>query len=88
MRAAGNPMHGAGIDDGDVLLVDRAVTAAHGAVVIAVVEGDPSTANPQGFPFRPASEKYQNCAGGYRTADVDRLSSRLIVSDASSMQRP
>jgi len=40
MRAAGNSMHGAGIDDGDVLLVDRAVAAAHGAVVIAVIDGE------------------------------------------------
>ena len=40
MRAAGDAMHGAGIADGDVLLVDRDVTAAHGAVVIAVVNGD------------------------------------------------
>jgi DNA polymerase V len=40
MRAAGSAMRGAGIDDGDVLLVDRAVAAAHGAVVIAVVDGE------------------------------------------------
>jgi DNA polymerase V len=40
MRAAGNAMIGAGVADGDVLLVDRAVTAAHGAVVIAVVSGE------------------------------------------------
>ena len=30
MRAAGSEMHGAGIDDGDILLVDRALTARHG----------------------------------------------------------
>lgn len=40
MRAAGGAMHGAGISDGDVLLVDRAITATHGAVVIAVVDGE------------------------------------------------
>jgi len=40
MRAAGSDMHGAGIDDGDTLLVDRALTARHGSVVIAVVEGE------------------------------------------------
>jgi DNA polymerase V len=33
-------MHGAGIADGDVLLVDRALTAQHGHVVIAVVDGE------------------------------------------------
>jgi DNA polymerase V len=40
MRAAGGAMHGAGIGDGDVLLVDRALTAANGTVVIAVVAGE------------------------------------------------
>ncbi len=40
MRAAGGAMHEAGIADGDVLLVDRAITATHGAVVIAVVAGE------------------------------------------------
>ena len=40
MRAAGNEMRGAGIDNGDVLLVDRALTAGHGSVVIAVVSGE------------------------------------------------
>ena len=40
MRAAGDAMHGAGISDGDVLLVDRAIAAANGAVVIAVVDGE------------------------------------------------
>jgi DNA polymerase V len=40
MRASGTAMREAGIDDGDVLLVDRAITAIHGHVVIAVVEGE------------------------------------------------
>lgn len=40
MRAAGDAMQGAGIADGDVLLVDRAITATHGAVVVAVVQGE------------------------------------------------
>ena len=40
MRAAGGDMTTAGIADGDVLLVDRAVAATHGAVVIAVVQGE------------------------------------------------
>ena len=38
MRVAGDAMHEAGIDDADLLLIDRAVTPAHGHVVIAVVE--------------------------------------------------
>lgn len=40
MRAAGNAMASAGVGDGDVLLVDRAVPVAHNAVVIAVVAGE------------------------------------------------
>jgi DNA polymerase V len=40
MRAAGSTMHAAGIDDGDVLLVDRAIQAASGSIVIAVFEGE------------------------------------------------
>src|SRR5438552_6526922 len=40
MRVAGDAMREAGIDSGDVVLVDRAITPAHGHVVIAVVEGE------------------------------------------------
>ena len=40
MRVTGEAMHEAGIDDGDVVLVDRAITPAHGHVVIAVVEDE------------------------------------------------
>ena len=40
MRAAGSSMQSAGIDDGDVLLVDRAITASSGSIVIAVFEGE------------------------------------------------
>ena len=36
VRIAGSAMREAGIDDGDLALVDRAVEAAHGQVVIAV----------------------------------------------------
>jgi DNA polymerase V len=40
MRTTGAAMREAGIDDGDVVLVDRALTPAHGNVVVAVVEGE------------------------------------------------
>ena len=33
-------MREAGIDDGDVVLVDRAIKPSHGHVVVAVVDGD------------------------------------------------
>jgi DNA polymerase V len=40
MRIAGHSMRGAGIDDGDLALVDRAIDAAHGHIVIAVVSDE------------------------------------------------
>jgi len=40
MRAAGDAMADAGVGNGDVLLVDRAVTPAHGQLVIAKVDGE------------------------------------------------
>ena len=40
LRARGESMRDAGIFDGDVLVVDKAVTPRNGHVVIAVVEGD------------------------------------------------
>jgi DNA polymerase V len=40
MRIAGDSMREAGVCDGDLALVDRAVTAAHGHVVIAIVNDE------------------------------------------------
>jgi DNA polymerase V len=40
MRARGDSMKDAGIFDGDVLLVDRAVTPRSGHVVVAVIDGE------------------------------------------------
>lgn len=40
MRVRGASMREAGIDEGDTLIVDRALKAAHGRVVVAVVDGD------------------------------------------------
>lgn len=40
VRAKGYSMVGAGIQDGDLLVVDRSVTATHRCVVIAVVDGE------------------------------------------------
>ncbi len=37
MRIAGDSMREAGVDDGDLALVDRAANAAHGQVVIAIL---------------------------------------------------
>lgn len=40
MRARGDAMVGAGVWAGDVLLVDRAASAAHGDLVVAKVDGE------------------------------------------------
>lgn len=40
MRIAGDSMREAGICDGDLALVDRAMTATHGQVVIAIVNDE------------------------------------------------
>lgn len=40
LRARGDSMRDAGIWDGDVLVVDKAVTARNGHIVIAVVDGE------------------------------------------------
>jgi len=40
IRAAGDSMTGAGINHDDLLVVDRALEAAEGDVVIAVLEGE------------------------------------------------
>ncbi len=40
MRVAGDSMAGAGIADGDEIIVDRALSPRDGSVVVAVVEGE------------------------------------------------
>lgn len=40
VRVSGDSMEGAGISDGDELIVDRSIEAKEGHVVIAVVDGD------------------------------------------------
>ncbi|WP_269937347.1 LexA family protein [Arthrobacter sp. HY1533] len=40
MRVSGDSMAGAGICDGDEIIVDRAVAPRDGSVVVAVVEGE------------------------------------------------
>lgn len=39
-QVTGNSMSGAGIMDGDIVLVDRAVEAVHGHIVLAVIDGE------------------------------------------------
>ena len=40
LRAAGDSMKNAGILDGDLLVVDRSITARHGDTVVACVDGE------------------------------------------------
>ena len=40
VRARGDSMTGAGIDDGDVLVVDRSTTVTNGAIIIASIHGE------------------------------------------------
>lgn len=40
LRVAGTSMRDAGIDEGDTLVVDRAIKPQHGHVVVAVVDGE------------------------------------------------
>ena len=40
LRAGGCSMQGAGIHDGDLLIVDRSINAEPGMVVVAVVDGE------------------------------------------------
>ena len=40
VRVSGESMSGAGISDGDELVVDRSLTPTHGSVVIAILDGE------------------------------------------------
>lgn len=40
VRASGHSMIGAGIHDGDELIVDRGVQASHGCIVVAILDGE------------------------------------------------
>ena len=39
-RVSGKSMEGAGIFDGDILIVDRALTPGHRSIVVAQIDGD------------------------------------------------
>lgn len=40
VRASGHSMVGNGINDGDMLIIDRAITARHGDTVLACLDGE------------------------------------------------
>lgn len=62
MLVAGDAMAGAGISDGDVLVVDRSMKASHGYLVIAEVAGEHIVRRLQLKPRQgllPENEEYQ-----------------------------
>ena len=40
VKVTGDSMTGAGINSGDILIVDRSVTAVNGSVIVAVINGE------------------------------------------------
>lgn len=40
VRSTGDSMIGAGIHDGDILVIDRSLKASNGSVVIAIIDGE------------------------------------------------
>ena len=68
LKVAGDSMIGAGIYDGDLLIVDRSETAVNGSIVIAVVHGDLTVKrlkqDATGLWLMPENPKYQPIAIG------------------------
>lgn len=60
-RVSGKSMIEAGIHDGDLLIVDRAVTPAHGDVVLAAIDGELTCKilDEQNQLLRPANAGFQ-----------------------------
>lgn len=40
IKAEGDSMNGAGIYEGDLLIVDKSITAAHNQIVVAIINGE------------------------------------------------
>jgi len=86
VRIEGDSMKGAGIHDGDIAVVDRALSPAHGKIVVAVVDGDFAvkrliyrngscfleSANPA-FPDIEVSESSDNAVWGVVAHVIHRL---------------
>ena len=62
VRARGESMIGAGIHDGDLLVVDRSLTAVTGRVVIAALDGELTIkrlgTGPNGLRLEPENDSY------------------------------
>ncbi len=68
LHVSGDSMRGLGISDGDLLVVDRALQAAHESVVIAVVDGEFMVKQllhtPQGYVLHSANPAYHDIVVG------------------------
>lgn len=40
VKSCGDSMKGAGIFDGDLIVIDRSITATHGMIILAIVDGE------------------------------------------------
>jgi DNA polymerase V len=62
VRVRGDSMTGAGIHEGDILVVDRSIEPAHGRIVIAVVDGELTVKElamgPEGIRLLPRNAAY------------------------------
>ena len=74
MRVAGSAMREAGIDDGDLVLVDRAIHPAHDHVVIAIVD--------DGFVCRRLVRQAQQL----RLRAADASVPDLVIAEGSELQ--
>lgn len=70
VRVTGDSMTGAGINSGDILIVDRALAAINGSVIVAILNGEftvkrlqSSGARVRLFPENPAYEPIEVAAG-------------------------
>jgi DNA polymerase V len=74
MRVAGSAMRETGIDDGDLVLVDRAIRPAHGHVVIAIVD--------DGFVCRRLVQQAQDV----RLRAADASVADLLIAEGAELQ--
>lgn len=62
VRVEGDSMKNAGIHSGDILVVDRALEASHGKIIVAIVNGEFTVKRmmltPQGISLVPENEAY------------------------------
>jgi DNA polymerase V len=74
MRVAGTSMRDAGIDDGDLVLVDRAIAPLHDHVIIAIVD--------DGFVCRRLISQLQ----GVRLRAADAAVPDIVVAEGNELQ--